>query len=153
MTTVHTIRPAFAGILAASAIALTFCAGLATADELKFKLSGDQEVPPVSTQAQGNGEMSVDKEMAVSGKVMTSGIMGSAAHIHRGKAGANGPVIVSLSKHGDSDWMVPAGATLSPADYQAYLDGGLYVNVHSAAHPGGEIRGQLMPHEAAMGDR
>ena len=62
-----------------------------------------------------------------------------------GLAGANGPVSVPLSKTGDGVWSVPAGAKLTPEQLKAFHDGGLYVNVHSAEHKGGEIRAQLKP--------
>lgn len=145
MTNHRIHRPAFPGIVAAAAIALAALSSAATADELKFKLSGDAEVPPVATKASGQADIMVNKDMTVSGKVMTAGISASMAHIHVGKAGTNGPVIVTLAKSGDSDWMVPAGAKLSEAEYKAYMAGELYINVHSAEHKGGEIRGQLMP--------
>lgn len=152
MNATSPIRPALPrAFLAAGTLALALCAGAAAADELKFKLSGDMEVPPVATQAAGNAKITIDKDMAVSGEVVTSGIAATMAHIHRGKAGSNGPVIIPLSKSGDNLWAVPAGARLSAADYKAYMEDELYVNVHSAAHPGGEIRGQLMPRKAAMG--
>ena len=64
------------------------------------------------------------------------------AHIHEGAAGANGPVIVPLTKDGDT-YKVPAGAKLTSAQLASFKAGNLYVNVHSAANPGGEIRGQL----------
>jgi len=154
MNAMHFIRPVLSGsFLAVGAFSLALCAGAAAADELKFKLSGDMEVPPVATQATGNAKIAIDKDMAVSGEVMTSGVVATMAHIHRGKAGSNGPVIVPLSKSGDDAWVVPAGAKLSAADYKAYMDDELYVNVHSAAHPGGEIRGQLMPRKTAMGGK
>jgi hypothetical protein len=48
-------------------------------------------------------------------------------------------------KSGESVWSVPAGARLTDAQYDAFKAGNLYVNVHTAAHKGGEIRGQLNP--------
>ena len=52
---------------------------------------------------------------------------------------------VPLTKKGDTGWSDAPGAKLSDAQYQSYKAGDLYVNVHSAAHPDGEIRGQLKP--------
>jgi hypothetical protein len=131
------------------------CAALATllvaismsvlADEIKVTLGGDKEVPPVSTMATGSGTISIHPDMTVSGGITTTGVAASVAHIHLGAASANGPVIVSLVKSGDNDWQVPAGTKLTDEQYRAYKAGELYVNVHSAQHKGGEIRGQLMP--------
>ena len=81
----------------------------------------------------------------VHGTVNTTGVVGTAAHIHQGAAGQNGPVIVPLVKTGPNQWQVPPGTTLSDAQYQAYWDGLLYVNVHSDANKGGELRAQLKP--------
>ena len=138
-------NPAFRGILVATTLALASISGFAIADELKFKLTGAMEVPPVITAATGNADITINKDMTVKGKIMTSGIAGSMAHIHHGKVGVNGPTIVTLSKDGDNGWAVPAGAKMSEAEFKAYMAGDLYVNVHSAEHKGGEIRGQLMP--------
>jgi hypothetical protein len=110
----------------------------------RVHLSGSEEVPAVSTSASGEGSFKVAKDGSVTGSVTTTGIAGTAAHIHRGAKGQNGPVIVPLTKSGDT-YTAPAGAKLSDADLQAYKDGNLYVNVHSAAHKGGEIRAQLKP--------
>jgi hypothetical protein len=59
--------------------------------------------------------------------------------------GKNGPVIVPFLRMGDNTWGPAAGARLNDAQYKAYLAGDLYVNVHSDAHKGGEIRAQLKP--------
>ncbi len=107
------------------------------------KLSGAQEVPPVSTGASGTSTIRVASDRSVSGAVNFSGMTATAAHIHEGAAGANGPVIVPLTKTSDTSFAVPANAKLTDAQYESYKAGKLYVNVHSAAHPGGEIRAQL----------
>ncbi|HZV53833.1 MAG TPA: CHRD domain-containing protein [Rhodocyclaceae bacterium] len=140
-------RPALLGTLAAAALAAVSISALA--DEVKLKLAGDQEVPPVATAASGSGTLTINSDMTVAGSVTTTGVAGTMAHIHLGKAGANGPVAVPLTKSGDNTWAVPAGAKLTEAQYQAYRAGETYVNVHSAEHKGGEIRGQLNPPMAA----
>jgi len=145
MNTSPKFRLALPGILTATAIALAAFATPAAADDLKFKLSGDMEVPPVTTMATGEGAITIKPDMSVSGKVMTSGLTATMAHIHIGKVGTNGAVVITLSKSGDNGWMVPEGSKLSADQYQAYKAGELYVNVHSAEHKPGEIRGQLMP--------
>ncbi|MGN6389663.1 MAG: CHRD domain-containing protein [Burkholderiaceae bacterium] len=109
-------------------------------------LTGAQEVPPVSTNASGTGHIMVASDKTVQGDVTTENIVGTAAHIHIGAAGTNGPVIVPLKKTGDNTWSVPAGSMLNDSQYAAYKEGKLYVNVHSAGHPGGEIRAQLSPY-------
>jgi len=110
------------------------------------KLSGAEEVPPVATGASGSGWIKVKDDMSVSGTIKTTGIAGTAAHIHSGAPGKNGPVVITLTKASDGNaWSVPAGAKLTDAQYKEYKAGNLYVNVHSAAHKNGEVRGQLKP--------
>lgn len=149
MKTSPTYRPLFPGILAAAALALAALAMPALADDVKFKLSGDMEVPPVSTKATGNGAITVKPDMSISGSVTTSGLAATMAHIHIGKAGTNGPVVITLNKSGDNGWTVPEGSKLSAEQYKAYQAGELYVNIHSAEHKPGELRGQLMPPKAS----
>jgi len=126
-------------------IALFALGAQAFAADVKVDLSGDQEVPKVTTQAKGNGTITVGDDKSVKGSVTTSNINGTAAHIHEAEAGKNGGVIIPLTKNGDNGWSVPAGAKLTDAQYESYKKGNLYVNVHTAANPGGEIRGQLKP--------
>ena len=128
--------------LGAAAILIS---GWAFAANVEVKLSGDQEVPPVKTSATGNGTITVNDDKTVSGSVTTSGVNGVAAHIHNGAPGKNGPVAVPLNKDGDNKWTVGAGAKLTDAQFADFKAGNLYVNVHSAAHKDGEIRGQLKP--------
>jgi hypothetical protein len=106
-------------------------------------LTGANEVPPVSSSASGSGMVTVNADHTVTAKIIATGMTATAAHIHQGAKGANGKVIVPFTKTGDNEFSAPAGAKLTDEQYQAYKAGDLYVNVHSAAHPGGEIRAQL----------
>ncbi len=129
-------------------LSLLIGAGFATsalAVDVKVTLSGDQEVPAVTTAATGSGTITVGDDMSVKGSVTTSGVAATAAHIHMAAAGKNGPVIIPLAKGGDNNWAVGAGAKLTEDQMKAFKAGELYVNVHSAANPNGEIRGQLKP--------
>ena len=117
---------------------------IAAAADIKVTLAGDEEVPPVKTAGTGTGTITVGADKSVAGSVTTTGIAGTAAHIHEGPTGKNGPVIIPLTKNGDA-YAVPAGAKLSDAQFASFQAGNLYVNVHTAANPGGEMRGQLKP--------
>jgi len=108
------------------------------------KLSGAEEVPPASTSGSGKGSFRIADDGSVSGSVTTTGVPGTAAHINQAAKGANGPVIVPLTKDGDT-YSVPEGKKLTEAQMQAFKAGNLYVNVHSNAYKGGEVRGQLQP--------
>jgi hypothetical protein len=121
------------------------CAGMSGSGNTQVTLSGAQEVPPVTTAATGFGTITVGDDKSVSGSITTSGVVGTVAHIHDGAPGKNGPVIVPLTKSSDNTWTVPPGSKFTDAQYEAYKAGNLYVNVHSAANKGGEIRGQLKP--------
>lgn len=131
-----------------STVAATFflmgalASATALATDVKVKLSGDSEVPPVTTSATGEGVISIGDDGSVSGSVTTHGIDGTMGHIHMAAPGKNGPVVVKLTKDGDT-YRVPADARLDAAQMAAFKAGELYVNVHSAANKGGEMRGQL----------
>jgi hypothetical protein len=124
------------------AVAMLTIAGVAFGADVKVSLSGANEVPPVTTSATGEGTITVADDGAVSGSVTTKGVQGTAAHIHMGAAGKNGPVVVPFTKEGDT-YKAQAGAKLNADQLKAFKAGELYFNVHSAANPNGEIRGQL----------
>lgn len=111
---------------------------------VSVKLSGAEEVPPVKVDGSGSGTIRVNSDGTVSGSVTTTGVQGTMAHIHQGAKGQNGPVIIPLTKSGDT-YSVPAGAKLNDAQMKAFKAGNLYVNVHTARNKGGEVRGQLTP--------
>jgi len=137
----------------------------AGAEELfRARLSGDNQVPPIATDTAGRFEILVNKQ-ATAGEYklrVDSGVRVTQAHFHCGPAGVNGPVIVFLVGFRAEGWDVDGtwvsnatvtdanvintacGATLAAIFEQARL-GNVYVNVHSVAHPGGVVRGQLKP--------
>ena len=126
-------------------ISIASFSGSVLGEEVKVTLSGDQEIPPVTTSASGTGTFNVAEDKSVSGKVTISGLTPMVAHIHEGPAGGVGPVIIPLTKTSDTVWVVPAGATLTDAQYASYKAGNLYYNFHTEAHKSGEIRGQIKP--------
>lgn len=140
------------GLALAAALALAGCAGMKDtmpswmpgSGAMKVSLTGAEEVPAVSTEAKGSGSFRVKSDGTITGSVTTEGIQGTMAHIHRGAKGQNGPVIIPLTKKGDT-YSVPEGKKLTEAQMAELKDGDLYVNVHSNAHKGGEIRAQLQP--------
>jgi hypothetical protein len=135
----------------------------ATTEAFVATLSGDKEVPPVQTQATGTAGFSQPHLSNMSYGVQVSNIEGvTAAHIHQGKEGQNGPVIVTLFKADNetgtgavngqlvggtiSNDMLEgpmAGKTLEGDLVKAIQNGEAYVNVHTAQNPDGAIRGQL----------
>lgn len=140
-----TSRLWFPGAVAAMLMALFALPFPASADELRFALTGDQEVPPVKTMASGTAMVRVDPDMSISGEVTTAGIAATVAHIHLGAPGMNGPVQINLARSGENGWKVPEGAKLTEPQYKAYKAGELYINVHSAEYKAGELRGQMKP--------
>ena len=129
------------------------------------QLSGDQEVPPVTTSAGGGALFFVDDAKTfISFRLLANGgtdLLGAAgAHIHCAPAGSNGPVILNLAGTVpggfsgtfynqatlDEDNIVngSCGDTLSEI-VDSMIAGNTYVNVHSSTVPSGEVRGQISP--------
>lgn len=133
--------------LSTTALAATafLALGTALAGDVKVSLTGAEEVPPTPSTATGTGTISVKDDKSVSGSVKTTGVEGTAAHIHLAEAGKNGPPIITLTKGDGGTWSVPADSKLTDEQFAAFKAGHLYVNVHSAAHKPGEIRAQLKP--------
>ncbi len=106
-------------------------------------LTGDQMVPPVVTGASGTGTFAVNPDNTISYSVITSGLVGTAAHIHIGDAGTSGGILFPLAG-GPTVWSGTTPA-LTAATFETMQANGLHVIVHTAANPGGEIRGQIIP--------
>lgn len=135
---------------AAAALLITGCGamekmGMGGTRATTGELSGKHEVPPVTTKASGKSTITVASDKTVSGSVIVDDITPTAAHIHRGAPGTNGPVIIPLTKTADKTWSVPPNARLTDEQFAAFKEGNLYINVHSATFPGGEIRVQMKP--------
>jgi uncharacterized repeat protein (TIGR01451 family) len=106
------------------------------------ELSGDNEVPPVTTDAYGTGTLSYHLEtMELSWSVELFDIENvTAAHIHLGEEGVNGPVEIPL----DHTQNPMVGSAVLTEQQQSYLmNHALYINVHTTQNPGGEIRDQI----------
>lgn len=114
-----------------------------TANNFSALLSGAQEVPANTSKATGYSTIAFDPvAKSISGVVVTSGIVGTVAHIHDGLPGVSGPPIIPLAG-GPTVWTVPAGTILTDAQIARLTAGAYYVNVHTTQAPDGEIRGQL----------
>lgn len=122
---------------------------LSEADEFMAFLSGDQEVPPVDTDARGAAFFHLMDGNVLHYQIYVWDIEGiSAAHIHEAPPGQNGPVIFPLFPADDAEFdpdnPLVGEVTLSDEQLQTLLAGDYYVNVHTPANPGGEIRGQII---------
>lgn len=128
--------------------------------ELNGTLSGQQEVPPVDTQAMGAAEFLpvLPSNETIDFSVNATGIEGvTAGHIHSGIQGENGPVVVTLfqfdpaqnevSEQGTitADMLAGPMEGMSISDLLAAMkNASTYVNIHTEQNPDGEIRGQIM---------
>ena len=111
-------------------------------------LSGDNEVPAVTSAGSGSGVATVNSATgAISAAIFTTGADDATmAHIHIGVAGENGEVIIPLAQDPGNVtiWRTAVDApALTAMQMQALAADGLYFNVHTPANPGGELRGQL----------
>ncbi len=126
-------------------------------------LTGDQEVPPVQTAMSGDVRIEFNDGFTAAKFTLTvnDGVRVQQAHIHCAPVGVNGPIVVFLAGFHAPGWDVngkwidhvqftnanivkpTCGTTLAELA-QSMEDGQTYVNVHTVANPGGEIRGQIV---------
>ncbi|WP_028023208.1 CHRD domain-containing protein [Enterovibrio calviensis] len=114
---------------------------------LSFKVNGTQQVPSVSTDGSGEGYLAYDSDQeSLNMQVNTQGIEDAvAAHIHNGRVGNNGGVLVVLNQSAEDAnvWLAPQDTSLSMETFSDMLSGEYYTNFHTPAHQSGEIRGQI----------
>lgn len=140
-------------------------AGAPATGNFRAHAHGGEEVPPVDTRAQGQATFRLSREGdELSYRLVVANIVDvTMAHIHLAPRGENGPVVVWLYPEGPPPELIPGrtqgvlvDGVITDADLAGpLLDGSLgdllaelragnaYVNVHTSAHPSGEIRGQI----------
>ncbi|HZK25550.1 MAG TPA: CHRD domain-containing protein [Oscillospiraceae bacterium] len=124
-------------------------------------LRGSEEVPPVATNATGNASFKVSADQRAIHYQLTVNNLANLteAHIHLGRRGENGPVVVFLFGPVDPAITVSQGVVRASFSERALVGplagqplaalsaemqvGNTYVNVHTKRHPAGEIRGQI----------
>ncbi|GCD79912.1 CHRD domain-containing protein [Schleiferia thermophila] len=111
-------------------------------------IDGMQEVPPVATNAKGVATVMLNTTLdTLWYDIVADGLSGpiTSAHFHNAPMGSNGPVAVDLTSSimGNRISGMVTGAALSNAFINQLLVGDIYINIHTAAHPSGEIRGQV----------
>lgn len=138
MLLLHPIRRCFAA-------ALFTCAVSAQVSYYSVSLDAAQEVPPNASAGGGFGIVRVDAATSTV-RIFANyfGLSGAptAAHMHQGAVGINGPIIVPLAAGPGGTFT--GNGTLTPAQLATLVANGMYLNVHTAANPGGEIRGQVV---------
>jgi len=115
---------------------------------LTAKMTGDQEVPAVTTSAVGLGSFFLNENMdTLCINITAINLSGpiTGIHVHQGAMGTNGGVVTDLTPYLNRNKVTATltGSDLTPAMLKSYLAGNMYLNVHTAANPNGEIRGQI----------
>lgn len=145
-------RTVLQSTLLAAAVALAGCSWMpwmssSMGMSMTSRLTGANEVPPAATDGNGTVNATFNKETNVlTWRVAYSGVSGpvAAGHIHGpAVAGANAGVLIPFTGSVASPF--EGKATLTTAQVADLMAGRLYVNLHTAKYPGGEIRAQLTP--------
>jgi hypothetical protein len=108
-------------------------------------LNGASETPANASTASGSATFTYNPTTYIlSGMVNFNGLVATAAHIHIGAVGVAGSVVFPLGGASPTSPISFTSTALTAQQQSDLMNGLYYVNVHSAAYPGGEIRGQLV---------
>jgi hypothetical protein len=140
-------------VLASFGWAGSAAVALAAPMTINVPLSGTQQVPPIETAGSGTAVLTYDPETRHLTWSVTYGGLPSdvtMSHFHGpAAAGKNAGVLIWISKQGTPPASPITGeTTLTPEQAQQFMAGDWYINVHTKDHPGGEIRGQVVPPKA-----
>ena len=136
------LRSTLTALAATCALALA-TPSMAAMVNLKADLKASAEVPPNDSKGTGTVTATYDtasKKLSWKGTYKDLSGPATAAHFHSGEAGKNGGVAIPIAP---ATSPLEGSATLTPEQETDLMAGKLYVNVHTAANKGGEIRGQL----------
>ena len=138
------LKTAGIALVFAAAVAVSGCAMDDGKKSFKANLSGTAEVPPNDSKGTGTATFTFDEKTKVlTYNITYSGLKAAptAGHIHGPAAmGANAGVMIPFAAPASP---ITGSATLNDAQVAALVAGQMYVNIHSSAHPPGEIRGQI----------
>jgi len=117
--------------------------------QFRADLDATQVVPPTQSSGDGFASVVLNANDTLTYTVKNVLVSGTGASIHTGAVGVNGPLLFTLSG-GPTLWSGTTAA-LTPADKVNLRASGLYVQIDSAANPGGDIRGQIVPRPILFG--
>jgi hypothetical protein len=130
-------------------LVLWSAAALAAPENFQVQLTGAQQVPAVQTDGTATADLTYDPSThMLSWSVTYTGLSSpvTMAHFHMGAEGKNGKPVLWLTKQGaEVSSPITGEAKLTSAQARQFMAGDWYINVHTADHKAGEVRGQVVP--------
>ena len=143
----HTLSASVMDSMGAMATSAPLSVSVDNNPSFAVSLSPTQLMPVPASTAAGTATLAAKLASgALSGKVTLDGMAATAVTVNEAFAGNSGaPLLTLRAGAGSGEWDLPAAALLTAEQVTALLQGKLYLIAASAAHPGGEVRGQITP--------